>query len=353
MEIASLLFVATCVGRAAFLAFLRLRSAAEEKALVEYLEKVVGEELHDEEEPDVSENASCNSGLESRTFDDSDLPTAIHDEDKKDSSADRDTVFNSFSKMHVSSIRVADTSAIAKAPSKTLHKFDLSSTTVLGKAAVALLPAFVSSSLYEEWIEYKMGLTFDLSGRRSRLVDLFASHVSVEQFINSKQSLSKKELNELVSGKTINANSLLGAVENLPICVSIATANASIRGFPLIYVNKAFEAVTLYPRSEIVGRNCKFLQEKGPTEAEVIQRMIHCLHNALPVKVVITNYRKNGERFKNALGMKPVFDTKGAYRFVIGVQFDVGAPSSGTDEMNLIDDLLMLFPNMVDAADDI
>lgn len=337
------------VGRAAFLAFLKEQRT--DKAMIEYFEKIVGDESLDEE-PDVSENASCNSKLDTAAFDDLDLPPEETEDDVKDSESETD-VFKSFSTMHVSNIRIIDETAVKTAACKPLTTFDLSPTSVLGKAVLCQLPAFVGSCYYEQWIEYKMGLSFDRSGRQSRLIDLFAGHVSVEHFINSKQSLSKTEMNDLVAGKKVDQCSLLGAVEDLPICVCLATANVNIKGFPLIYVNKAFESVTQYPRSEIIGKNCKFLQEKGPTEAEVIQKMVHCLHNALPVKVVITNYRKNGEKFKNALGMKPVFDTKGVYRFVVGIQFDVDAPSSGIDEMNLIDDLLMLFPNMVDADNDI
>jgi hypothetical protein len=54
--------------------------------------------------------------------------------------------------------------------------------------------------------------------------------------------------------------SLLVAVETLPVCVSIASASRDRPGFPLIYVNHFFEVTTGYSRSDIVGRNCKFLQ---------------------------------------------------------------------------------------------
>jgi PAS domain S-box-containing protein len=32
------------------------------------------------------------------------------------------------------------------------------------------------------------------------------------------------------------------------------------QGFPLVYVNAEFERVTGYPREEIIGQNCRFLQ---------------------------------------------------------------------------------------------
>lgn len=54
---------------------------------------------------------------------------------------------------------------------------------------------------------------------------------------------------------------LLESVDNLPICVSIATARKMQQGFPLIYVNRFFEVSTGYSRAEILGENCRFLQK--------------------------------------------------------------------------------------------
>jgi hypothetical protein len=47
-------------------------------------------------------------------------------------------------------------------------------------------------------------------------------------------------------------------------------------GFPLIYVNKAFEKTTGYARYEIIGKNCRFLQmgQNGEqAEPDVIKRL--------------------------------------------------------------------------------
>jgi hypothetical protein len=89
-------------------------------------------------------------------------------------------------------------------------------------------------------------------------------------------------------------STFLGSIEGLPISVSLASANPKRPGFPLIYVNAVFEETTLYTRKEIIGQNCRFLQ-CGKAEKESVDKLSIALKSALPVKVEITNFRKNGE----------------------------------------------------------
>eukprot|EP01038_Epipyxis_sp_PR26KG_P015186 gene15186-20456_t len=140
--------------------------------------------------------------------------------------------------------------------------------------------------------------------------------------------------------------SLLAAVETLPVCVSLSTARRDRPGFPLIYVNACFEYTTQYPRSEIVGQNCRFLQA-GKAEPESIARLSTALRDAQPVKVAITNFRRDGTPFKNLLAMKPIFDEEGNYRYVLGVQFDVTQDDATPAKLKLADELLRMLPNTI------
>ena len=54
---------------------------------------------------------------------------------------------------------------------------------------------------------------------------------------------------------------LVGCFEDMPVCISVASACKDFPGFPLCYVNKCFENNTGYNRAEIIGQNCKFLQQ--------------------------------------------------------------------------------------------
>jgi PAS domain S-box-containing protein len=151
-------------------------------------------------------------------------------------------------------------------------------------------------------------------------------------------------------------NGLLTSVENLPVCVSLAAANREMSGFPLIYVNAAFETTTGYNRSEIIGQNCRFLQVGKKTghvaEPESIKRMTVALREGKPVKVAITNFRKDGSAFRNLLAMKPIFDSDGEYAFVLGIQFDIGVVDASAKKMKIIDDLFRVLPNTIMSGAD-
>lgn len=62
---------------------------------------------------------------------------------------------------------------------------------------------------------------------------------------------------------------ILPSMESLPVSITLAAGTQNMRGFPLLYVNAAFEDATGYHRSEILGQNCRFLQS-GKVNKKVI-----------------------------------------------------------------------------------
>jgi len=219
----------------------------------------------------------------------------------------------------------------------------------------ALLPLFLQSKEYEEWVSSQtsgdIGVV-EQAKRIGRLKSLFSeaphsfnpnllSHTVVADALKSVDTDSVKA--QIESGAWLEA--LVAMVEDLPLSVAISSADENNKGFPLIYVNKAFEKMTGYSRIEILNQNCRFLQS-ARTEQSQIERLSEALRLAKPVKVAITNVRKDGTEFGNLLAMKPVFDSEGVYSYVIGVQCDITDPSVSHCTTLMVEDLLSILPNI-------
>ncbi|MCC3536220.1 MAG: PAS domain S-box protein [Microcoleus sp. PH2017_25_DOB_D_A] len=102
----------------------------------------------------------------------------------------------------------------------------------------------------------------------------------------------------------------------------IAIADATLPDNPIVYCNPAFEKITGYDRSEIIGHNCRFLQ--GPdTDRAAVDRIRAALREQHDCKVVLKNYRKDGTPFWNELTISPVRDSSGTVTHFIGVQAEI------------------------------
>src|SRR5690554_3470312 len=91
---------------------------------------------------------------------------------------------------------------------------------------------------------------------------------------------------------------------------------------PVVYVNPAFCEITGYPRKEVLGQNCRFLQGDG-TSPEALDAIRKGLADKTEVDVVLLNYRKDGTPFWNHLLIRPVLDRNGNCTHFIGIQQDI------------------------------
>ena len=104
----------------------------------------------------------------------------------------------------------------------------------------------------------------------------------------------------------------------------VTIADARLPDRPLIYANEGFERITGYPVSEVLGRNCRFLQ--GPnTDPGAVAEIRAAVAEERECVVEILNYRKDKTTFWNRLSITPVRDPTGAVTHYIGVQSDVTA----------------------------
>ncbi|HEU0098785.1 MAG TPA: PAS domain-containing protein [Allosphingosinicella sp.] len=121
---------------------------------------------------------------------------------------------------------------------------------------------------------------------------------------------------------------LLASIDHSPIA-SVIT-DARLPDNPIVAVNRAFCALTGYAREEIVGRNCRFLA--GPeTEPAARTTLRRAVAEGRPALIELTNYRRDGTAFVNAVMVAPVIGESGELAYFIGSQMEVdpGAGSSG------------------------
>jgi PAS domain S-box-containing protein len=104
----------------------------------------------------------------------------------------------------------------------------------------------------------------------------------------------------------------------MPMCMS----DPHQSDMPLVFVNEAFQRMTGYEASEVLGRNCRFLQ--GPdTDPETVATIREAVKERQDVAVEILNYRRDGTPFWNALYLSPVYDKSGKLIYFFASQIDV------------------------------
>jgi PAS domain S-box-containing protein len=93
-------------------------------------------------------------------------------------------------------------------------------------------------------------------------------------------------------------------------------------GNPVVLANQAFLDLTGYTADEVLGRNCRFLQGPGTSEA-VITQIRAAVAEEREVTIEVLNYKKDGEPFWNQLHISPIHDDDGKLLYFFASQDDV------------------------------
>jgi len=134
---------------------------------------------------------------------------------------------------------------------------------------------------------------------------------------------------------------LIRSIKLSPIA-SIVT-DPTQRDNPIVAVNDAFEQLTGYDEAELIGRNCRILAGPG-TERSHSAAMSRAIASATPIVVELTNYRKDGSSFLNAVMIAPVFDAAGEVAHFVGTQMEVDMRSADLVQENAAKRLEQLTP---------
>lgn len=103
---------------------------------------------------------------------------------------------------------------------------------------------------------------------------------------------------------------------------------------PIIYCNRAFEEISGYTRKEIIGHNCRFLQQQDRNQGNR-QRLRAAIQNGVSCVVELRNYKKDGTLFWNELYMSPIKDQYGCVTHFIGVQNDISRRKKAEQDLML------------------
>jgi|GEM_PF-1668088 len=109
------------------------------------------------------------------------------------------------------------------------------------------------------------------------------------------------------------------ALDTLDLGISISRAEGDQE---LTFVSDGFEKLTGYSRSEVLGRNSRFLQGPG-TNPDSIRRIAEAVAAGSTVQEVLLNYRKDGTSFWNRMTISPIRSDAGDITHFFCIQEDV------------------------------
>nr|AML79169.1 putative LOV domain-containing protein [Cyanophora paradoxa] len=126
----------------------------------------------------------------------------------------------------------------------------------------------------------------------------------------------------------------------------------------IVYCSDEFSRITGYDRSEIIGKNCRFLQG-AETDPHAVEEIRRSRKERKPCRVALLNYRRDGTQFWNLLTITPILDkTTSQITNFAGSLFMVGlVPSPHTDrhfiERRRITDGAIISLSELDLEDDL
>eukprot|EP00775_Hariotina_reticulata_P006688 gene6688-6911_t len=102
-------------------------------------------------------------------------------------------------------------------------------------------------------------------------------------------------------------------------------SDATAADTPICFASSKFYEMTGYNPSEVVGKNCRFLQGKD-TEKRKVMEIRDAIREDRCCQVCLTNYRKDGSAFLNQFFLSPIRDpVTGNVSHYVGIQTDVTA----------------------------
>ncbi|KAI9329252.1 hypothetical protein DFJ73DRAFT_860929 [Zopfochytrium polystomum] len=137
-----------------------------------------------------------------------------------------------------------------------------------------------------------------------------------------------------ILSRVVNRPNPLVVVGNVDLSCSFTVSDPTRPDNPIVYASETFSRLTGYANSEIIGRNCRFLQ--SPTgmvaigsvrkfsDSFVAYEMKQAILQARESQFSIINYRKSGDPFINLVTIVPLMSpVTNKVEYFVGFQVDL------------------------------
>jgi diguanylate cyclase (GGDEF)-like protein/PAS domain S-box-containing protein len=132
--------------------------------------------------------------------------------------------------------------------------------------------------------------------------------------------------------------------------IVITDASIGLDGPKIIYANLAFQKMTGYTLSELVGKSPKILQ--GPlTDQKVIEKLRARINSGTHFEDSTINYDKNGNPYNVEWSISPIKDNNGIIKYYISVQKNITSFIKAQKERHLLIRALNDSPDCVIITD--
>ena len=91
---------------------------------------------------------------------------------------------------------------------------------------------------------------------------------------------------------------------------------------PIVYVNDAFTAITGYSYDDVVGQNCRLLNQDESNDEEMMEDIRSCIRYGRAGTFEVRNRRRDGTLFWNRLSLSPITDYGGHVTHFVGILDD-------------------------------
>ncbi|MFG0248448.1 MAG: PAS domain S-box protein [Phycisphaeraceae bacterium JB051] len=134
--------------------------------------------------------------------------------------------------------------------------------------------------------------------------------------------------------KTLQNLKLLNkAIESAPYGIIIT--DPKVPDNPAVYVNPAFEKISGYKSSELIGMNMRLMHRDDKSQPGV-NKLREAIRKQKQSEVLVRNYRKDGSQFWVEMIVAPMHDQSGTLTNFISIQTDVTERVNANERQQLL-----------------